>query len=155
MAASVAPSPAGLARHDLGARQSILFATMALAAITTLDVVTDGRLGLIFSVGFVLVVVTVPLAVDVRSLLPAGVLPPALLLVFVGVVAAASPDAVEVSGLPDGTGWFGRTLTGVIDRGVTLMVGHGLALAAVVARIVTDPHHPRRARVARPARRTV
>lgn len=150
MAATVASSPAGLARHDLGARQSILFAVMALAAITTLDVLTDGRLGVIFSVGFVLVVLTVPLAVDVRSLLPAGVLPPVLLVVVVGVVAATSPEAVQVSGLPEGTGWFGRTLTGVIDRGVTLMVGHGLALAAVVARIATDPRHPRRTRVARP-----
>jgi hypothetical protein len=146
MAASVATAPAGLARHDLGARRAILLAVVALSLVTVLDVGTDGRLGPAFSVGFVLVVVTVPLAVDVRSLLPAGVLPPVLLVVLVGAVAALSPGAVEVPGLPEGTGWFGRTLTGTIDRGVTLMVGHGLALLAVVVRILTDPQHPRRTR---------
>jgi hypothetical protein len=149
MAASAAPATAGLARHDLGARQAIALAVLALAVVTVLDVTTDGRLGSIFSIGFVLVVLTVPLAVDVRSLLPAGVLPPVLLVVLVGIVAAVSPDAVDVPGLPEGTGWFGRTLTGTIDRGVTLMVGHGLALLAVVTRILTDPQHPRRTRRAR------
>lgn len=150
MAASVATAPAGLARHDLGARRAILLATVALALVTALDVLTDGRLGIAFSAGFVLTAVTVPLAIDVRSLLPAGVLPPVLLVLFVGVVALLDPVAVEVAGLPEGTGWFGRTLTGTIDRGVTLLVGHGLALLAVVVRIATDPGHPRRSRPARP-----
>lgn len=155
MAATVASAPAGTARHDLGARRAILLATLALALVTVLDVVTDGRLGVAFSVGFVLVAVTAPLAIDVRSLLPAGVLPPVLMVVFVGGVAWFSPDAVEVAGLPEGTGWFGRTLTGVIDRGVTLLVGHGLALLAVVVRIATDPGHPRRSRSPRPRPRRV
>ncbi len=154
MAATVAPSPAGLARRDLGARQAFWLACAALAAIAGLDVVTDGHLGAAFSVGFVLVVLTLPLAIDVRSLLAAGVLPPVLLVLTVAVVAYVSPGAVEVEGLPDGTGWFGRTLTAVVDRGITLGVGHALAIVAVVARIVTDPRHPRRGRPVRrqPAR---
>lgn len=149
MAASVAPPRAGLAPLDVGARRTILLACVALVLVTLLDVRTDGRLGVVFTVGFVLTAVTVPLAIDVRSLLPAGILPPVLLVACVGLAAALSPDAVEVAGLPEGTGWFGRTLTGTIDRGVTLLVGHGLALLTIVVRILTDPHHPRRTRAPR------
>lgn len=145
MAATQATSPAGLARKDLGARQSIWLACAALALVVALDLLTDGRLGIVFSVGFVLVVATVPLAVDPRSLLPAGVLPPVLLTVAIGLVVMIAPEAVDVAGLPKDTGWLGRTLTGTIDRGITLMIGHGLALAMVVLRILTDPGHPRRA----------
>ncbi len=146
MAATVATTRVGLAPNDVGARRTILLAFVALLLVTLLDVSTDGRLGAVFSVGFVLTAVTVPLAIDVRSLLPAGVLPPILLVVCVGLAAALSPDAVEVAGLPEGTGWVGRTLTGTIARGVTLLVGHGLALLTIVARILLDPHHPRRTR---------
>lgn len=144
MAGFVVNPRSGLAPLDVGARRTILLASVALVLITLLDVRTDGRLGVVFSVGFVLTAVTVPLAIDVRSLLPAGILPPVLLVACVGLAAALSPDAVEVAGLPEGTGWFGRTLTGTIDRGVTLLLGHGLALLTIVVRILTDPHHPRR-----------
>ncbi len=144
MAASIASAPAGLARRDLGTRQALWFACGALAVVTALDVLTDQRLGIVFSVGFVLVVATVPLAIDVRSLLPAGVLPPVLLVAAVALVVALAPEAVRVDGLPPDTGWFGRTLTGVVDRGVTLLIGHGLALALVVVRILTDPGSPAR-----------
>lgn len=146
MAAIVATAPAGLAQRDLGPRRAVALAVASLAVLTALDLVTDGRLGIVFSVGFVLVVATIPLAVDARSLLPAGVVPPVLLTVFVGAVVLVSPGAVPVDGLPPDTGWFGRTLTGTIDRGVTLLVGHGLALVGIVARILTDPTHPRRDR---------
>lgn len=146
MAAIAAPRPAGLAQRDLGPRGAIVLGAAALAVLTCLDLATDGRLGIVFSVGFVLVVATVPLAVDARSLLPAGVLPPVLLTVAVGAVVLVSPGAVPVEGLPPDTGWFGRTLTGTIDRGVTLLVGHGLAIVGIVARILTDPGHPRRSR---------
>lgn len=139
MAVSVASAPAGLARRDLRAGQAIGLACAALAFVTALDVVTDGRLGLVFSVGFVLTVATIPLAVDVRSLLPAGVLPPILLVVAIGTVTALAPGAVRVEGLPADTGWFGHTLTGVVDHGVQLLIGHGVALLLVVVRVLTDP----------------
>ena len=49
-------------------------ACVSLAAVTALDL-ADGRLGFLFSLGFVLAVVTAPLSVDVRSLLTTGVMP--------------------------------------------------------------------------------
>lgn len=149
MAAIVATAPAGLAQRDLGPRRAVALAVAALAVLTALDLVTDGRLGIVFSVGFVLVVATIPLAVEARSLLPAGVVPPVLLTVFVGAAVLLSPGAVPVEGLPPDTGWLGRTLAGTIERGVTLLVGHGLALTGIVVRILTDPTHPRRARARR------
>lgn len=143
--ASVAHSPARLARTDLSSRQVVWLACASLAAVTALDLL-DGRLGILFSVGFVLVVATMPLAIDVRQLLPAGVLPPVLLLAAVATVSLVAGDAIVVEGMPSDVGWAGRTLAGTVDRGVTLMVGHGLAILAVVVRIVTDPGHPRQSR---------
>ncbi len=139
----MAQGPTNLARTDLSARQMAWLSCLALAVVTGLDLL-DGRLGVLFSVGFVLVSATMPLAVDVRQLLPSGVLPPVLLVVSIGVVCLVAPDAVVVDGMPGDVGWAGRTLAGTVDRGVTLLIGHGLALVAVVTRILTDPGHPRR-----------
>ena len=141
--ASVAQSPSRLARSDLSARQMVWASCLALAAVTALDLL-DGRLGVLFSVGFVLIAGTMPLAVDVRQLLPSGVLPPVLLVAAVGSVALVAPEAIVVEGLPADVGWVGRTLAGTVDRGVTLLIEHGFALVAVVTRILTDPGHPRR-----------
>jgi hypothetical protein len=142
--ASVAQRPTGLARSDLSARQMVWLSCLALGVVIALDLI-DGRLGILFSVGFVLVAGTMPLAVDVRQLLPSGVLPPVLLITAVGVVCLLAPAAVVVEGMPADVGWAGHTLAGTVDHGITLLVGHGLAIAAVVSRILTDPGHPRRA----------
>lgn len=138
-----ASAPATLARSDLGARQMAWLACLALAGVVALDLL-DGRLGVLFSIGFVLVAATMPLAVDVRQLLPSGVLPPVLLVSAIGVVCLLAPDAVVVEGMPADVGWAGHTLAGTVDHGITLLVGHGLAITAVVSRILTDPGHPRR-----------
>lgn len=138
----MANSPARLASTDLSARQMIWLACLALAVVTALDLL-DGQLGLLFSVGFVLVAATMPLAVDVRQLLPSGVLPPVLLVATIAIVSLLAPDAITVEGMPADVGWSGRTLAGTVDHGVTLMIGHGLAIVAVVTRILTDPGHPR------------
>ena len=138
MTSSVAASPARLSRTDLGAGQAVRLGVLALAAVVGLDLL-DGRLGIVYSVGFVLVVATLPLAVDVRALFPTGVLPPVLLVVSLAVVALLAGDAIVVAGMPPDVGWFGRTLAAVIDHGVTLVVGHALALVVIVLRIVTQP----------------
>ena len=106
--------------------------------VTGLDLL-DGRLGFLFSLGFVLVVLTAPFSVDVRSLLTTGVMPPVLLIAALWVVALLAPQAIAVDGLPADAGTLARTLAAVIDHGVTLVVGHVLALAAIVARVVTAP----------------
>lgn len=141
--ASVVDTSARLSRSDLTARQMVVAAFAAMAAVTALDLL-DGRLGLLFSVGFVLIAGTMPLSVDVRELLPSGVLPPVLLVVTIAVVCAVMPSAIVVDGLPADAGWLARTLGGAVDHGVTLLIGHALAVTSVVARILTDPDHPRR-----------
>lgn len=113
-------------------------ACVSLGAVTALDL-ADGRLGLLFSIGFVLAVVTAPLSVDVRSLLTTGVMPPVLLIGSLAIVALFFPDAVVVDGLPAEAGALARTIAAVIDHGITLVVGHVLALAGIVVRVATAP----------------
>ncbi len=113
-------------------------AVASLTAITALDLI-DGRLGFLFTLGFVLAVVTAPFSVDARSLLPTGVMPPVLLIVALWNVALFFPDAIVVDGLHADAGTFARTLAAVIDHGITLVVGHVLALAGIVARVVAQP----------------
>ncbi|MCW2771441.1 MAG: hypothetical protein JWR27_2874 [Aeromicrobium sp.] len=138
MSQAVSRTPADLARHDLSARQAILAACVATTAIVLLDLM-DGRLGPLYSVGFVLIVITVPLSIDVRSLFPAGVLPPALLLGSLLAVCVIEGSAIQVSGLATDAGLVARLIAGVIDHGLTLVVGHGLALGVILLRILTAP----------------
>ena len=108
-----------------------------MAVVIGLDL-TDGRLGLLFSVGFVLIAVTVPLAVDVRSLFPAGVLPPALLIGSLLLVCIFDSAAIHVDGLAKDASLVGRFIATVIDHGLTLVIGHGLALGIIALRILAD-----------------
>jgi hypothetical protein len=141
MSQAVSRTPAALAGRDLSARQAIVAACAAMAAVIALDL-TDGRLGALFSVGFVLVAVTVPLAVDVRSLFSAGVLPPALLIGSLLVVCLLASSAVHVDGLARDAGTVARLIATVVDHGLTLAIGHGLALLVIGARILTAPDRP-------------
>lgn len=140
--APLSPSPAGLARADLSSQRVLIVSILALAAVTALDLI-DGRLGPLFSIGFVLIVATMPLAVEAGKLFFTGALPPLLLVLAIGVVAVVNPEAIAVEGLPANVGWAGRTLTGIVDRGVTLLVGSALALASIIARLLSDPEHRR------------
>ncbi len=113
-------------------------ACISLAAVTALDL-ADGRLGFLYSLGFVLAVITAPLCVDVRSLLTAGVMPPVLLIGSLWIIALFFPDAIVVDGLPPDAGALTRTIAGVVDHGITLVVGHILAMVGIVARVATAP----------------
>ena len=137
MSQAVSRTPAAMARRDPSARQAITVACLSMAAVIGLDL-TDGRLGLLFSVGFVLIAVTVPLAVDVRSLFPAGVLPPALLIGSLLLVCMFDPSAIHVNGLAKDASLVGRFIATVIDHGLTLVIGHGLALGIIALRILAD-----------------
>ncbi len=127
-----------LAAHDLTVRGTIALGCLTMAAVTALDLVVDGRLGFPFSLGFVLIVVTLPLAIDVRELFGAGVLPPLLLLGTLLGVCIGWPDAIDVNGLAADAGLFTRYLAAVVDHGLTLAVGHSLAIAVIVWRILAD-----------------
>lgn len=138
MSSMTARSPVAMARRDLTASGGIVLACGSLAAVTALDLI-DGRLGFLFSLGFVLAVATAPLSVDVRALLTTGVMPPVLLIGALFTVAIIAPQTIVVEGLPADAGTFGRTVAAVIDHGVTLVVGHVLALAGIGVRVATAP----------------
>ena len=138
MSSKTARSPVAVARRDLSARQAVLAACFALGAITAVDL-TDGRLGILFSLGFVLVVVTAPWSVDVRSLLTTGVMPPVLLIATLLAVSLHFPHAIVIEGLPADAGVLARTIAAVVDHGVTLVVGHVLALVGIAVRVATAP----------------
>lgn len=130
-------SPA-LTGRDLDARQALVAAVVALGLVAALDL-ADGHLGFAFSLGFVLIVMTVPLAVDPRGLVLSGFLPPALMLAALLVIAAFFGDALHIEGLPESANVFGRWLASIIDRGVTLLVGSVLAIAAIGVRYWLPP----------------
>jgi hypothetical protein len=143
MSQAVTRPPGAWARRDLNARQAIFIAGIAMAILTGLDLSDDGRLGFVYSLGFVLIVVTVALGVDLDSLFQAGVFPPMLLIGTLAVVAMFWPDAIHVNGLAKDAGFIGRLIAATIDHGKTLVVGHGLALGLISLRIMTAPdrHH--------------
>ena len=134
-------SPAALARRDLGARQAIVIACAAMTAIAILDVVVDGKLGTLYSVGFILIAVTTPLSVDVRSLFAPGILPPLLMIGVILIFAIVAPSAIPADGLVSSAGTLQRLIAGIIDQATALVVGHLLALGVIALRIVTTPDH--------------
>jgi len=113
----------------------IVMAFVAMAAIVWLDL-SDGTLGPAFTVGFILVALTAPMAVDLRSIVSTGVLSPALLILTLFSVALIEPGAVEVPGLASDAGAITRTIATTLDHGVALVVGHALALAMIIVRNV-------------------
>ncbi|MFD1860733.1 hypothetical protein EHW97_11355 [Aeromicrobium camelliae] len=138
MASALWRAPRNLASHDLTARQAVVLAALAMLIVTALDLI-DGRLGVAFGVGFVLVVATVPLAVRSDAFFTAGVFPPLLFAAIILAVAAFFGSALVIEGLPDSAGVLGRALSGTIAFGVPLLVGHALALAVIVVRILKEP----------------
>lgn len=138
MSQAVSRTPANVARHDLSARQAIVAACLSMIVVMLLDLM-DGRLGPVYSVGFILIVITVPLSVDVRGLFPTGVFPPALLFGSLLLVCLFDASAIQVDGMAKDPSLFARLIAGVIDHGMTLVIGHGLALVIIALRIIGDP----------------
>jgi hypothetical protein len=138
MTQAVPHTPARSARHDLSARQAIVAACVAMTAIVLLDL-ADGHLDLLYSIGFVLIVVTVPLSVGVRSLFPTGVLPSVLLIASLLAVCLFEPSAIRVSGMAPDAGTVARLIAATIDHVLTLAIGQCLAMLVIVLRILGDP----------------
>lgn len=123
----------GRAAGDLSGGAVIALAFVALGIVTWLDL-TDGSLGLAFSVGFVLTVLTAPMAVARASLVTTGALPPLLLITTLWAVVLLAPDSVTTRGLAADAGAFARTMAATLDHGMALVIGHALALAAIFVR---------------------
>jgi len=132
-------TPVTPTRRDLRAGQAVVLACMATATIALLDVMVDGRLGILFSVGFILVAVTTPLSVDVRALFAPGILPPLLMIGSILAFAVFAPSAIPSEGLADSASALQRLISGVIDQATALVVGHLLALGVIALRIITAP----------------
>lgn len=130
-------TPGAMASRDLTARQAIVGAYVAMTVITAIDL-ADGGLDLLFSVGFVLIVITVPLAVDLRGLFPAGVLPPVLLITMLLAVCIIVPSAIQVDGMAKDAGTVARLIASTLDHGLTLLVGQVIALALIGLRLATS-----------------
>jgi len=130
-------SSSGLAAEDLSVRGMIVVSAASMASISVLDSI-DGHAGIVFSLGFALVVVTVVLAVDVRNLFAAGVLPPVLLLASLLALCIVRPESVAVDGVAENASLVTRYIASVVDHGLTLVVGHGLALATIGWRIARE-----------------
>jgi hypothetical protein len=130
--------PASSALTDLTGRGATVASAGAMAVVGAIDL-GDGQLGPIVSIGFVGVSVAVALAVHRRYLLTAAVLPPVLLLSTFLAVALVAPHAVQVPGMAPDISWAGRAIAGVVDRGITLTVGYGLALATIALRVASRP----------------
>jgi hypothetical protein len=125
----------GQTGRDLNGAAVVVMAFVAMAAIVWLDL-TDGTLGPAFTVGFILVALTAPMAVDLRSIVTTGALPPPLLILTLFGVALVEPSAIEVAGLAPDAGIFTRTIATTLDHGVALVIGHALALTMIVVRNV-------------------
>ena len=139
MSTTATHSPAALARRDLTARQAVVIACTTMAAIAILDVMVDGKLGTLFSVGFVLIAVTTPLSVDVRALFAPGILPPLLMISVILVFSIVAPSAIPTDGITASAGTLQRLIAGIIDQATALVVGHLLALGVIALRIVITP----------------
>ena len=146
MSTTATHSAAALARRDLRARQATAIACAAMTVIAVLDVVVDGKLGTLLSVGFILIAVTTPLSVDLRALFAPAILPPLLMIGIILVFAIVAPSTIPADGLVASAGTLPRLIAGVIDQATALVVGHLLALGVIALRIVTAPGrttHPR------------
>jgi hypothetical protein len=120
--------------RDLSGTAVVMLAFLAMGGVAWLDL-TDGTLGPAFSVGFVLIVVTAPLAVELRSIVTTGVMPPVLLILTLLAVVLIDPTAVNADGLAR-TGTIARAIATTLDHGLVLVIGHVLALATIVLRNV-------------------
>ena len=132
------PSASGwLQRQELTSRGVVLVAALLLLTSAWVSVEIGGTLGGFFGLCFVLVFLTGALGARDRALFTAGVLPPLAMIAVVLLVSALSPEAVA-SGAVDLTSSVAtRTVAGVVDLAVALILGHLVTLAVVAARVGT------------------
>ena len=123
-------APAALAQRDLTLVGAACGAAILIGAASLLDL-SDGRVGVVTSIGVALASLTVPLAVAPHQLWNTLFAPPVLLIGTLVVVAVVAPGAIAPEGMPESAGRAGRVLAGTVASGVTLAVAEVLALAAI------------------------
>ena len=131
--ATLARVPANLSRHDLTTGGTIMMSVLALSIISSIDLL-DNEIGAVFTVGYLLVVVTAPLAVTERGLYVITLMPPVLLMLAMLTIASLNPEALVIENLPESTGPVGHAISATMKNGGILMLGQGLAIVASLLR---------------------
>lgn len=132
------PSTTGwLLRQELSSAGVVLTAAMLLLASAAVSVQIGETLGGFFGLCFVLVCLTGALGARDKALFTAGVLPPLALLAVVLIVCVLAPETVASDTVTSTAGVAARTVAGVIDLAVALVLGHLAALLVVAVRMGT------------------
>ena len=105
---------------------------LVLALVVALDVVLDGRLGLLFDVGLVVLSVVAALWVRASDFFTVGVMPP--LLLAVTVVTLVVVDQSTVARADDGA--LQAVVSGLAHHALALLVGYAVTLALLALRQV-------------------
>jgi hypothetical protein len=108
----------------LSGSRVVRLAVLTTAAVTAVDLVLGHTLGLLFDVGFVLVVLAAALAVRPQDFFAVSVLPPLLLLVVCAALALVDHTAVA----DPGDGVVQSLLSGLVRHAIALGAGYALAL---------------------------
>jgi hypothetical protein len=127
--------------HGIPGRGIILLGHTAAFAVAAVDIALNHELTLFFSLGFVLIGSVCALSVRRSDLFTAGVLPPLLLAVVVGVFAVILPSAV---GTPAGSishAW----VAGLAHHAGGLVCAHAAALLMIALRLLNEPARRTRA----------
>lgn len=114
---------------DTGRRVVVLGAALALAAVA-FDLTLAGRLTLFSDLSFVVACLALALAVEPDDFFTAGVVPPALAVAAVVLLAAVDPATVA---RPD-DGVVQATVTGLAHHSGALVSGFVLCLATLAVR---------------------
>jgi hypothetical protein len=109
---------------------------LGLAAITAIDVLLDGRLGLPFDVALVVLSVVAALWVRASDFFTVGVLPPLLLAVTVVVLVVVDQGAVA----RPGDGPLQAVVSGLAHHALALLIGYASTLTLLALRQVAIRH---------------
>lgn len=108
-------------------RLAVIAGTLTLA----LDIAVNGHLTPLLDVAFVLICIGAVLGVRPTEFVSIALMPPLLLLVMVGVVAAVDTGYVAIAG----DGWVQAVVTGITRHATGLAIGYTLVLAGIVVRL--------------------
>lgn len=106
------------------------FSIFASALLALCDVVVSGGLGTGFDIGFVVLCVTIALAIRPDEFFTVGVLPPLLLLGLCSVLGVVDRGAIA----PADDGLVQAVISGLAHHSGALLIGYTLALAVLAIR---------------------
>jgi hypothetical protein len=115
--------------HEPG-RQVVALGLALVLTVVVVDIGVGGRVGDFFDVAFVAVCLAVALLVRPEDFFTVGVLPPLIMLVVFGLVAATQPVAIAERD----DGLVQAVVTGLSHHAVALGIGYAACLACLAIR---------------------